>query len=287
MKIVMTLLVRNEEDTLRANLEFHRAQGVDLVIATDHLSTDATTGILKSYERAGFVHYIRQDSPTFEQSAWVTHMARLAYERYRATWVINNDADEFWWPRRGTLRTVLSRIPPVCTVARAGRHNFVPVDEAAGPFYEHMIYRETRSLNPVGRPLLPKVCHRGSARVVVGFGNHRARNIRTLWIWKAALDIFHYPMRTYAQFERRTREMGEILAADSARPPGVSNAREEMYRLYREGRLPEHYRQRLVPAAGVPAALADGRLVRDTRLADYMRRLNLSLAGDDLHGRPR
>ena len=36
MKLVMTLLVRNEVDVIRANLEYHLAQGVDFVIVTDH-----------------------------------------------------------------------------------------------------------------------------------------------------------------------------------------------------------------------------------------------------------
>ena len=51
MRIVMTLLVRDEEDVLAANLDFHFAQGVDFVIATDNLSVDRTPQILRDYER--------------------------------------------------------------------------------------------------------------------------------------------------------------------------------------------------------------------------------------------
>lgn len=36
MKLVMTLLVRNEADVIETNLEYHLAQGVDFVIVTDH-----------------------------------------------------------------------------------------------------------------------------------------------------------------------------------------------------------------------------------------------------------
>jgi hypothetical protein len=36
MKLVMTLLVRDEQDILADNLDFHLAQGVDEVIVTDN-----------------------------------------------------------------------------------------------------------------------------------------------------------------------------------------------------------------------------------------------------------
>ena len=42
MKLVMTLLVRDEEDILDANLRFHLDRGVDLVLVTDNGSVDGT-----------------------------------------------------------------------------------------------------------------------------------------------------------------------------------------------------------------------------------------------------
>ena len=58
MKLVMTLLVRDEEDALRANIEFHRGQGVDFFIITDNKSEDSTPAIVKEYEAAGISKYI-------------------------------------------------------------------------------------------------------------------------------------------------------------------------------------------------------------------------------------
>lgn len=79
MKIVMTLLVRDEEDIIRENIEYHLAQGVDYFIATDNRSNDATTDILKGYERKGVLHYCYEADDDYSQGEWVTRMARMAF----------------------------------------------------------------------------------------------------------------------------------------------------------------------------------------------------------------
>ena len=53
MRIVMTLVVRDEVDIVEAWLAYHLARGVDLVIATDHRSIDGTTDILRGTSATG------------------------------------------------------------------------------------------------------------------------------------------------------------------------------------------------------------------------------------------
>src|SRR3954466_6004641 len=102
MKLVMTLLVRDEQDIVADNLDFHLAQGVDEVIVTDNGSEDATLEILRPYEERGAVRAISEPSDDSSQGRWVTRMARMEAADLGADWVINNDAHEFWWPRGGT-----------------------------------------------------------------------------------------------------------------------------------------------------------------------------------------
>jgi hypothetical protein len=43
MKIVMTLLVRDEADIVDEHISFHLAAGVDFIVASDNGSSDGTT----------------------------------------------------------------------------------------------------------------------------------------------------------------------------------------------------------------------------------------------------
>lgn len=78
MKLVMTLLVKNEADILDAQLAFHLNAGVDHVIATDHGSTDGTREILERYARDGYLRVASRQEGSLRQPEWVTEMARQA-----------------------------------------------------------------------------------------------------------------------------------------------------------------------------------------------------------------
>ena len=84
MKLIMTLLVRDAENLLGENLEFHIQQGVNFFIITDNLSVDGTSRIIEKYVAAGRAEKIWQPEDTFSQGRWVTRMARRAATVYGA-----------------------------------------------------------------------------------------------------------------------------------------------------------------------------------------------------------
>ena len=220
MKLVMTLLARDEEDVIESNIDFHLSRGVDHIYAMDNLSQDGTTEILRRYERAGRLTYVHQGGEDHAQGVWVTDMARRAYCEHGADWVINSDADEFWWPQDGDLKTVFASLPAGVQALRVERTNFIPVRGAEGrPFASAMTIRHRRSSNTLGQPLPPKVCHRGFADVIVDQGNHHASRPGTaLEIAAAPITILHYPVRTYAQFFRKIAVGGAAYKRNTTLP---------------------------------------------------------------------
>jgi hypothetical protein len=71
------------------------------------------------------------------------------------------------------------------------------------PFWDRMIVREAVSLNSMGKPLPPKVCHRGLLDAEISDGNHFALHggSRLTAIPEEHLQILHFPLRRYCQLE--------------------------------------------------------------------------------------
>jgi glycosyltransferase involved in cell wall biosynthesis len=271
MKLVMTLLVRDEEDIVADNLDFHLAQGVDEVIVTDNGSVDGTLEILRAYEARGLVRIIVEPTDDYSQGRWVTRMARMAATEHKADWVINNDADEFWWPREGTLRTLFEGLGGDVGVVVGHRTIFVPRPEDDRPYWERMTLRERESLNPVGKPLPPKLAHRAHPEIVVVQGNHRIKGPDVgSEVDDGSIEILHFPMRSYAQFENKIVKGGRAYARNKELPEKTGRTWRRLYETWEQGGLPAHYE------ASVVAEAARQDLLEDTRLRDYLEALRLS-----------
>jgi len=271
MKIVMTLFVRDCADILRANLEYHLSAGIDHFIATDNGSVDGTTEILKEYAGRGRLHYLHEPRHLFDQGRWHTRMAGLAAEAYGADWILHNDEDEFWWPEAGgDLRDAFEAVPDTVAGLRVARHNYVPRPCSEGKdFLAALPYRETASRNYVGKPLPPKVCHRAMVDIVVGQGNHAIfqNGQRMAFPITDQVCIFHYPYRSRPQFRKKIIRGGTAYARSDL-PPQVGYTTRTLYDLHLRGALDAYLDEAEFDDDRIAEALADGRIVEDTRLRD-------------------
>ena len=271
MKLVMTLVARDEIDIVDAQLAFHLNAGVDFVIATDHASTDGTTEVFRRYERDGVLRLLREEGD-YHEAEWRTRMARLAATEHGADWVFASDADEFWWPRGGSLKDVLEVIPSRYGIVRAFWRPFMPRPGDGSFFAERMTVRLSPTA-PINDPLSQwrpnaKVLHRGRSDATVGRGNHAVEGTKLIPLrgWYP-IEVLHFPQRTQKQFERKASAWH---ATDTVRFHDAHRAARDALE---SGRAHEAFEALVVHDEELERGLAQGSLVIDERLRAALREL--------------
>ncbi|MGH3128412.1 MAG: glycosyltransferase family 2 protein [Gaiellaceae bacterium] len=275
MKLVMTLLARNEADIIDAQIAFHLNAGVDFVVATDNSSDDGTAEILERYEELGVLHLIREAGDDMRQEAWVTRMARLAATDFGADWVINADADEFWWPRGGSLKDVLRLVPERFGVVRGCWRHFVPRPDGPPDFAERMTVRLCRPAFPGDKSTIyhahQKVAHRADPEVEIERGNHNAAGhaLEPVRGWHP-IEVLHFSFRSTEQLAAKAR-------GGWMRSPEEDRTEHQILLddAFHEGRLDAFYAARSVADSQLERGLADGSFALDTRLRDALRALRV------------
>lgn len=280
-RIVMTLLCRDEEDIVGYNIAYHLAQGVDFVIATDNASQDRTPQLLERFAQQGKLHLIREPSLTHDQSVWVTRMARMAARKFDADWVINNDADQFWLSREGTVREALAALPADAESLAVPHFDMLPPRIAQPHFFEAMTIRRADGKTVYGRPLQTNVCHRAFNDIRVADGNHfvSRRGARLAERSDHPLEFAHFPIRSLAQLERKIRQGAEALSANARIKSSTGGHWHKLYRdHYGTGTLGDFYDACAPTPAQIDAGVANGTLALDTRVRDALRRIDPRLA---------
>jgi hypothetical protein len=269
--VALTLVVRDEAEILEANLEYHLAAGVDVVLVTDHRSEDRTPEILEECGRSAAVRVFREDAHFVEQQRWQTRMARVAFAEYGADWVLLGDADEFWWPHGGSLGDALARVPDAYGSVLGLQRNFVPLRGDGSAFAQRMVVRLAMAA-PINDPATPfrpvaKVAVRANPGVVVGKGGgHQVFGIHgeQLEAWQP-LEILHFPLRSREQcarkYEKTWTGWQANMRGDLARAQQAADADQQ----------DAMWERLALDDAAVQQGIEDGSLVIDTRLRDALR----------------
>ena len=277
MKLCMTLLVRDEAAIIRENIEYHLDRGIDFIIATDNRSEDDTPKILKEYEKQGRLKYIYEPADDYSQDIWVTRMARMAFNEYQADWIMHTDADEFWWPEKGTIKSVLESCAEDTDGLSITRKNFMTPSsyDALLPMYRQLTLCQNRSVNPFGQPLPPKVCHRGFANVNIEQGNHEFKlDHRIAKIEKSTeLLIFHFPLLDYASFEKKIVLGGAAYGRNERLPKQMGFIWRQLYEKLKTGELKDYYQQQVYNEDQLQGLIEDGQAEYDNRFKVYMEAL--------------
>ena len=271
--LCMTMMVRDEADIIRPVIEHHLAQGVDRLIVTDNGSVDGTREILESF---GDDIDLRHDPVHRKQQfSVVTAMAREAYTRYHADWVINADADEFWVPRGDglTLREVFDRLDPGIRTFAVPVIDMTGAPAAAGSGLQRLTLRDTRPLSRLHELGLrdhstPDAVHIGQPEIEVAQGNHFV-NISPGGTVPDGLEleVLHFPWRSWRQFSAKVEKSGRAYESNPDLLPSPNHHGMREYRRWKRDALFAYYVIRHPDADETARGLADGTLLRDERIS--------------------
>ncbi|MRJ06627.1 MAG: glycosyltransferase family 2 protein [Epsilonproteobacteria bacterium] len=241
-KITMVILVKNEEDIIGENIQFHFHLGVDNFVIMDNNSDDKTKEIINSLKKRIPITLIEEKAP-YAQSKFMTQLNKIAQRKYNPDWIINSDADEFWVPQQGSsLKEVLNFKGGVLKVPRSNMILYQGLNRWKESEYRvanQIFYRENLEggniiLGTIGR----KVIVNPHGYIKTNSGNHSAEHIA---FWRkrefSKIHIYHYPIRSYQQFERSIINRVKLLKIGAK----MGSHYKKWAKLYEEGKLKEEF----------------------------------------------
>ena len=261
-RLVMTILVRDEADIIEANIRTHASLGVDAFVVMDNNSTDGTREILDSLQQE-FEIIVIDETGEYTQAKWMKQLAQIAKNRLKADWVINNDADEFWLPNNSlNLKENLAFKGSVLTLQR---YNMLLLDDndnfldstyyVENPvFYSKQKQLTSDRLSIILTKIGPKTIINPHGLIYLRGGNHKALHIGNIRDYLRcgydkikrfeAIEVFHYPIRSYAQFEKNIKNRKRLL--QSSKKVSMGPHYKRWVELYNRGKLQEEFENSII-----------------------------------------
>jgi len=283
-KLVMTLLVKNEVDIVRQNIEFHLRHGVDYIIATDNISDDGTYEILKEFEKMGVLYLIQEKEQDYDQAKWVNRMGRIALDQFGANIIFHCDADEFWYSKSGELKNELLSNPlidilniEVINVLLEDKNMSERFPADAKYVVENPIIPKDRREESRNVPFFlfrctSAVMYRLNGKYLnVSQGNHRVIE-RKYYVSRKSTDIiiYHFPIRGKSSFFSKVVLGGAALERNTALNSNKGWHWRRWYNFYKKGELEQEYQKLNLSGDRVDEWIARGVVVENKDLISML-----------------
>lgn len=253
--LVMTLVVKDEEKIIEKQIRFHKAMGVDAFIVTSHNSTDKTNEILEKLKADGLiVEILYKHTQAHQHHIWVNDMVDIAQKKYKADWVINADADEFYYSKSLNLKA------DIADAIKAGLNNLWVDSTFLFPTNEEDYLRDSHYfvIKPfqkfeaqnlgieknenfeifIGSQECTKVIHNTKDFESITDGNHSVKMRNQRQFLASNIVLYHYHIRNYKGYEEKVKRW---LNSAHCMPEGQGEHMKAMINLYKQGKLMEHY----------------------------------------------
>ena len=227
LKLIMTLLVKDEEEILETNIRFHKAMGVDGFIVTSHNSTDRTNEILEDLKREGIIlEIIYETDPAYHQEKFVDRMIKIAKYKYKADWIINADADEFYYSRDLNLKKSIIKYKKtnvnVLKVDSTCSYSDNRDDFLNGPYFVTRPFQkyEAEKLGIINKPEFgifigsqecTKVIHKAKGYKRIIIGNHDVKMWNKVCVEPSEIILYHYTIRNFNESIKKIKRYQESL----------------------------------------------------------------------------
>jgi len=282
-RLVMVMLVRNEQDILAQNIKFHLNLGVDFVYVINNNSTDGTQAILDGFEKQGVLKHRFEPGEDYAQNKWMSVAIREARDRFGADWVIPCDADEFWWPRCGDLKSAIRSVfrssPTAVASIKCKRFNMLPdnPEKINKPFSPaHFTWRvftpypkpkSDKDLLELDQPwILYYVPHKVVVKTdqfhAISMGNHNSKSFDDgSSVSTEEICIYHYPIRSKQQFLSKIQNGAE----------GLSRIFhwERWYRSLKDGKLSDEFSTQILSVENIKSLRLRGIVRRDCTIKTF------------------
>lgn len=190
---------RNEADIGPTVIRHLLAEGVDLIIVADNLSTDGTRDHLEDFAKHAPVVVLDDPEPAYFQAQKMTRLIQMAGQR-GADWIVAFDADEVWYSPHGRLGDVLRQARQPLQWVEGMYH--IP-HEDDDPTEENPVRRMVH--RRAGRDCpQSKVCFRYQPGIQIAQGNHRVNLTGPYGHDLVAFREFQY--RDFDHFVRKVRQ---------------------------------------------------------------------------------
>ncbi len=282
MKLIMAMVVKNEEDLIEKNIRFHCAMGVDGVIVTSHNSTDSTNEILEKLKQEGLVlEIIYKSSPLHEHHVWVNQMVKIARKKYKADWILNADADEFYYSKDLNLKKSIYKYSSMgYNVIWVDSIFSFPEDDCKDlenklfitgfiPDFQREIILKNKDIPFYTRKLkasCPKVIHTTRDFKSATDGNHWVKMYKHRQVESININLYHYNCRNYKSYEAKAKRWMET----SRLLPDKKCPEKHIISLYESGKLKEHYDKEYSKEV-LSVMINCGAVTTDKSVADFLK----------------
>jgi glycosyltransferase involved in cell wall biosynthesis len=282
-RLIMNILCRNEVDIIECNIRVHSLLGVDAFAVMDNGSTDGTREKLAELSKEFEIKIIDQTG-VYNQRKWMRQLVFVARDELGASWVISNDADEFWLPKsKGSIKDLLNHADSVVTIKRS---NMLLTEQSLEEGYHFsqanyrvkypVCYDKNAEINEENIAMFfadisPKVVVNPYGFIKISGGNHRAKHLASSFTKRTetSLRVYHYPVRSYQQFEDNIKQRIELLQKNAR----MGNHYRRWAKLYENGELRAEFGKFIIDEDQVAVLEGYSIIAKDLLPSDIMQQV--------------